>query len=284
MASEEKATLEKIGDKIRFYQKILTTKKAGKFKDWRPDLSEDECSALILTWKKKYVESALLSSDTEIDKEAILEAVGHPDPIKPEILYTSGDLSKRLKLYGESEGSVLYIKESVEAHPFGPYYEVDLVSDGELIGRTTNVTGWDEIEVVINAFQYAPKVFPNPMEILEGNTRMVRIMSEAKKPKPEKTKWGVKVEMIRYTSSQARAARRLGLTYGDTIQARTHTDVGGYPILYLDRQSSVICPECAAELESDGERMSASFIHWEGEPAFCEECSMEVESAYGPTD
>jgi hypothetical protein len=64
---------------------------------------------------------------------------------------------------------------------------------------------------------------------------------------------------------------------------------GGYPILYLDKDNSILCPNCANDSDKDGAELpdfkpSAYFIHWEGSSIFCDYCSDEVESAYGDPD
>lgn len=59
---------------------------------------------------------------------------------------------------------------------------------------------------------------------------------------------------------------------------------GGYPILYVDKHNSILCPDCAQEALSDefeDFRPCAWHIHYEGPSDFCSECNKEVESAYG---
>lgn len=58
---------------------------------------------------------------------------------------------------------------------------------------------------------------------------------------------------------------------------------GGYPILYVDRSGSTLCPDCANAEAADGAEVS-HFIHWEGEPEVCESCNKQIDSAYGPPD
>lgn len=62
---------------------------------------------------------------------------------------------------------------------------------------------------------------------------------------------------------------------------------GGYPIYYLDGGSSTLCPRCANESCEDSIpsfRPAEFGIHYEGESLICDNCSAEIESAYGPVD
>ena len=62
---------------------------------------------------------------------------------------------------------------------------------------------------------------------------------------------------------------------------RRFTDIGCYPLFYLDSQGSVLCPRCAGTAEGDhGEQMAACDINWEDPDLFCDECSERIESAY----
>jgi hypothetical protein len=61
---------------------------------------------------------------------------------------------------------------------------------------------------------------------------------------------------------------------------------GGYPMLYLDSNNQVLCPECATRALDDPEEYNdwkpeTWFIYYEGLPEFCSDCNREVESAYG---
>jgi hypothetical protein len=61
---------------------------------------------------------------------------------------------------------------------------------------------------------------------------------------------------------------------------------GGYPLLYVRKDGSVVCPACA-NLDVDGESQAvvAYDVHWEGPPEECADCGAAVESAYGdPTE
>jgi hypothetical protein len=61
---------------------------------------------------------------------------------------------------------------------------------------------------------------------------------------------------------------------------RAFTDVGGYPLIYLTKANDVLCAKCA----TDDDSVTACDVHWEGEPLTCDECSEEIESAYGVAD
>jgi ferredoxin len=58
----------------------------------------------------------------------------------------------------------------------------------------------------------------------------------------------------------------------------------GYPVVYLDRDNCHLCAVCATEAQSnefDWDRPVGVFTHYEGPPVPCDECSTEIESAYG---
>jgi hypothetical protein len=59
------------------------------------------------------------------------------------------------------------------------------------------------------------------------------------------------------------------------------SDLGGYPLVYLDREDSTLCADCAGRADGDGERLTVT-VHYEGEPETCDECGCEIASAYGP--
>jgi len=59
---------------------------------------------------------------------------------------------------------------------------------------------------------------------------------------------------------------------------------GGYPLFYLDGENSVLCVECARK--SDEEefpqfRPIAADVNWEDRSLYCDNCSEQIESAYG---
>jgi hypothetical protein len=61
--------------------------------------------------------------------------------------------------------------------------------------------------------------------------------------------------------------------------------VHGYPVLYLDRNDSILCAECASSpTEFDLPAVNYGPF-WEGPSEICDNCSKEIESAYGdPAD
>lgn len=70
---------------------------------------------------------------------------------------------------------------------------------------------------------------------------------------------------------------------------------GGYTILYHFTQSTnteilVLCWECATEAtkgikennsEYEDYKLHSTFIHWEGESLWCDDCGIELPSEYG---
>ena len=68
---------------------------------------------------------------------------------------------------------------------------------------------------------------------------------------------------------------------GEDGKLPTYAWPGGYPILYLDSENFVLCPECANDEGEHNNPIVAQFIHWEGPSEWCEDCSAEIESAYG---
>ena len=62
------------------------------------------------------------------------------------------------------------------------------------------------------------------------------------------------------------------------------TMLGCYPIFYLTKGNDVLCAECADDNEADPDEydpVDAADVHWEGPPLRCDNCSNEIESAYG---
>lgn len=61
-----------------------------------------------------------------------------------------------------------------------------------------------------------------------------------------------------------------------------YTSLGCYPLIYVTRDSSLLCGACAFEEIAKGEAAGIQYmIHWEGAPEYCESCGQEIESAYG---
>ena len=65
------------------------------------------------------------------------------------------------------------------------------------------------------------------------------------------------------------------------------TSIGSYPLIYLTREGNCLCAACADEALSDPEEYDppvSSDVLWEGPPTSCDECGLEIESAYGDPD
>lgn len=56
------------------------------------------------------------------------------------------------------------------------------------------------------------------------------------------------------------------------------TDIGGYPVYYINHHNSVFCDDCANKYADE---IVAHEIHWEGQPLTCDDCNKDIESAYG---
>jgi hypothetical protein len=59
---------------------------------------------------------------------------------------------------------------------------------------------------------------------------------------------------------------------------------GGYPIIYYSKDGGTLCPVCAQKIdddEDDYDYIDQFYIYYEGPPEICDECSAEIESAYG---
>jgi hypothetical protein len=75
----------------------------------------------------------------------------------------------------------------------------------------------------------------------------------------------------------------------ETLQGklRAYTDVGCYPLGYLDGQNSTICVNCAQEsIEDEVEefRPVVAFVNWEDPSLYCDQCSARIESAYAENE
>lgn len=60
----------------------------------------------------------------------------------------------------------------------------------------------------------------------------------------------------------------------------SHTSLGSYPLIYLDRACEVFCAACANASKS----IIDVDVHWEGPAFYCVECNETIESAYGDPD
>lgn len=57
---------------------------------------------------------------------------------------------------------------------------------------------------------------------------------------------------------------------------------GGYPIYYMDAQNCVLCADCATKNKDDTVTVIVDYgINYEDEGLTCDECSREIESAFG---
>ena len=70
---------------------------------------------------------------------------------------------------------------------------------------------------------------------------------------------------------------------------------GGYPLYYLTKDISILCPACAngengsmatdPECQDDPQWQIVAYdVHWEGLPLTCEHCNAQIESAYGDSE
>lgn len=60
----------------------------------------------------------------------------------------------------------------------------------------------------------------------------------------------------------------------------SHTQVGGYQLVYIDNYNEVFCSCCANGLDDS----LTPHVHWEGTPLHCCDCDKVLESEYGYTD
>jgi hypothetical protein len=85
---------------------------------------------------------------------------------------------------------------------------------------------------------------------------------------------------------------RLDRLRDDTGQLPSYAWPGGYPVVYYTACHRAICPACANDCcrtrnkrrdddPRDGYFLTMYHIHYEGDPIECEECGVEIESAYG---
>ena len=55
------------------------------------------------------------------------------------------------------------------------------------------------------------------------------------------------------------------------------TNVGGYPIFYVNMRQEHLCSECADE---EVENLKSAHVNWEYKGLSCDECSTAIEHAY----
>lgn len=73
----------------------------------------------------------------------------------------------------------------------------------------------------------------------------------------------------------------MGLQRDESGKLIAYAFPGGYPVYYLDREDSVLCPDCANALVPAEQKGLVAALHEEGEPLSCDECGKTIESAYG---
>ncbi len=61
---------------------------------------------------------------------------------------------------------------------------------------------------------------------------------------------------------------------------------GGYPLMYLDRENSTLCADCATKSLDDADEVPqfkpvAYDVYYEGPTIQCDQCNADIESAYG---
>jgi len=59
---------------------------------------------------------------------------------------------------------------------------------------------------------------------------------------------------------------------------------GGYQLIYLTKDGSTVCPECANKEADDSQAVIGVDVYWEGPAVCCDDCGREIESAYGEVD
>lgn len=67
------------------------------------------------------------------------------------------------------------------------------------------------------------------------------------------------------------------LTYQGKLLANAD---GGYPVLYLDRDTEILCADCATEARAEGESLDTE-VFYEGAPVHCAQCGVTIAAAYG---
>ena len=76
----------------------------------------------------------------------------------------------------------------------------------------------------------------------------------------------------------------VGAGPGEPLPA--YTWPGGYPIIYIDSDGAHLCPDCINRDLSDNifPPPISAYVHYEGSPVWCDECSRAIPSAYGMPD
>lgn len=69
---------------------------------------------------------------------------------------------------------------------------------------------------------------------------------------------------------------------GKIKELPANTFPGMYPIYYISSYGNIYCAECAKNLITDPYEDIINYTtHMEGEPFICEDCGIEIGSAYG---
>jgi hypothetical protein len=84
-------------------------------------------------------------------------------------------------------------------------------------------------------------------------------------------------------------AREVYLKAGVAIDGELpkHSEMGGYPLIYLCHDGAVICHSCVNEVPDFKEQDDPQWnvvnvtVYWEGPPEDCAHCHRPIESAYG---
>lgn len=80
------------------------------------------------------------------------------------------------------------------------------------------------------------------------------------------------------------AAKKIAQLANEKGELPAYAWPGGYPLYYIDAESNVLCPECAANNDEMAPPVIEYDEHLEGAPLQCNQCSQEIESAYGDPD
>jgi len=63
-------------------------------------------------------------------------------------------------------------------------------------------------------------------------------------------------------------------------ELRKYTDVGCYPVFYVDKDNSCLCADCANNNDEEVFPLVAADVNWEDPELYCDECGERIESAY----
>jgi hypothetical protein len=56
---------------------------------------------------------------------------------------------------------------------------------------------------------------------------------------------------------------------------------GGYPVIFTTDSGDCLCADCARDAYLNEKIDVSSDVHYEGPSIYCDECNVEIESAYG---